>query len=135
MKGDAVEPKAINPETLHAPPGDYSHAVQVGNLVFVSGQIPMDREGRIPMRDFRAQAEQVFENVKAVLDEIGATFDHIVRERGYIVNMDMNFATFIEVSSKYRSRKIFPASTLIEVPSLVPKEAMLEYEVVVALGD
>jgi 2-iminobutanoate/2-iminopropanoate deaminase len=128
-----MEIRAINPETIHQPPGDYSHAVQVGNLVFVSGQIPMDPNGRIPMRDFRAQAELVFENLKKVLDEIGATFDDIVRERGYIVNLDMNFATFIEVSSKYRSKKLLPASTLIEVPSLVPKESMVEYEVVVAL--
>jgi enamine deaminase RidA (YjgF/YER057c/UK114 family) len=105
-----MEVRAINPPSLHRPPGDYSHAVQVGNLVFVTGQIPMDKQGRIPMRDFRAQTEQ-----------------------GYIVNLDMNFATFIEVSSKYRSKKLLPASTLIEVPSLVPRESMAEYEVVVAL--
>jgi reactive intermediate/imine deaminase len=128
-----MEVRAINPKTIHQPPGDYSHAVQVGDLVFVSGQIPMDPNGRIPMRDFRAQAELVFENLGKVLDEIGATFDDIVRERGYIVNLDMNFATFIEVSSKYRSKKLLPASTLIEVPSLVPRESMVEYEVVVAL--
>jgi 2-iminobutanoate/2-iminopropanoate deaminase len=128
-----MEVRAINPPSLHQPPGDYSHAVQVGNLVFVAGQIPMDKQGRIPMRDFRAQTEQVFRNLKGVLDEIGATFDDIVRERGYIVNLDMNFATFIEVSSKYRSKKLLPASTLIEVPSLVPRESMVEYEVVVAL--
>jgi 2-iminobutanoate/2-iminopropanoate deaminase len=59
----------------------------VGNLVFVAGQIPMDKQARIPMRDFRAQTEQVFQNLKGVLDEIGATFDDIVRERGYIVNL------------------------------------------------
>ena len=58
--------RAINPPSLHQPPGDYSHAVQVGNLVFVAGQIPMDKQGRIPMRDFRAQTEQVFQNLKGV---------------------------------------------------------------------
>ena len=57
----------------------------------------------------------------------------VTRPDKSIVNLDMNFSTFIEVSSKYRSKKLLPASTLVEVPSLVPKESMVEYEVVVAL--
>ena len=123
----------ISPKAIAKPAGAYSHGVLVGNIVFVAGQIGMDPDGRIPIRNFRAQAEQVFENIKAVLIEAGATFDNVVKVNGYIIDMDMNFAIYSEVRSKYMSGDNLPAATLVEVKSLVPREALLEVEVIAIL--
>lgn len=93
----------------------------------------MDREGRIKIRDMRGQAEQVFENIKAVLAEAGGTLDDVVKLNGYMVDMDVNYPAYAEVRSRYLRGDKLPAFTLVEVKSLVPREALLEVEAIAIL--
>ena len=129
-----MEKTVISPEALGRPNRGYSHAVRVGNLLFISGQIPMDREGRITVRDFRAQAVQVFENIKEVLIQAGGGLDNLVKITSFMINMDLNYNVYKEVRSQYLKGDKPPASTLVEVSSLVPKEAFLEIEAIAVLN-
>ena len=130
-----MEKKVINPKTI-APPvyNAYSHGIKVGNLLFIAGQVPQDAQGRITaIRDIRKQTEQVFENIKAILAEAGATLDNVVKLNLYMVDMDNNYQGYTEVRSRYLQGGQKPASTLVEVKSLVPKEALIEIEAVAVL--
>ena len=71
----------INPPTMATPPG-FTHVVEItgGRTVYISGQVAVDQAFRIVGKDdFRAQAEQVFENLKAALAGVGANFTHVVK--------------------------------------------------------
>src|SRR5258705_13965587 len=79
----------LNPETLTRPPA-YSQVVEVttpGRMVFISGQIGVGRDGKLVAGDFRAQAVQVFENLKAALEAVGARFEHVVKLNNYLVEL------------------------------------------------
>ena len=128
-----MDKTVISAEALGRPNRGYSHGVRVGDLLFIAGQIPMDREGRITVRDFRAQAVQVFENIKEVLAQAGASLDNLVKLNSYMINMDMNYNVYKEVRSQYLKGDQLPASTLVEVSSLVPRDALLEIEAIAVL--
>src|SRR5947207_1537344 len=88
--GGAVAAKIrfINPETLAKSPA-YTQVVEVGGpgrTVYVSGQLGTDRDGNI-VRDFRGQAVQVFENLKAALAAVGASFDNAVKINSYLADI------------------------------------------------
>lgn len=76
----------INPKTLSKPPG-YTHVVEVtgGRTVYIAGQIALDSSDSVVGRgDFRAQSVQVFENLKAALEAVGASFDDVVKLNIYM---------------------------------------------------
>jgi enamine deaminase RidA (YjgF/YER057c/UK114 family) len=80
----------LNPKSLSAPPG-YTHVVEVtgpGRTVYIAGQVGIDRNGHIAggPGDVRAQIVQAFENLKAALAEVGATFDDVVKITNYLVD-------------------------------------------------
>ena len=130
-----MEKTPINPKDVAEPVrNSYSHAIKSGNLLFISGQIPMDAQGRIVgVRDIRAQTRQVFENLGAVLKEAGATFDNIVKWNGYLVNMDENLVPHAEVRAEFFSKQPLPAATLVEVKSLAMRDFLLEVEAIAVL--
>ena len=107
--------------------GPYSQAVRMGNLVYTSGQIPIDpATGAIEASDITGQTEQVMKNLRAVLEAAGSSPDRAVKTLCFLKNMD-DFAAFNEVYARYFTGK--PARSCVAVAAL-PKGALVEVEVV-----
>jgi len=113
-----------------APPiGPYSQAVKVqGNLLFTSGQIPLDAAGQMVAGGIAEQTHAVFANVKAILDEAGSDFNHVVKTTVFLLDMG-EFAAMNEIYKSYFSSPTPPARSTIQVDRL-PKDARIEIEVV-----
>lgn len=111
--------------------GPYSQAIKIGDMVFCSGQIPLVPEtGEVVEGDVKAQATQSLENVKAVLTEVGATFNNVVKTTVFIKDMN-DFGAINEVYAQYFGDHK-PARSCVEVARL-PKDVLVEVEVIVAL--
>jgi reactive intermediate/imine deaminase len=122
--------KHINPPALPRPNG-YSHVVEVGEgrTVYVSGQIAVDQTGAVVgSGDFKAQARQVFENLKVALAAAGADFEHVVKITVFLTDVGQ-LGSFREVRDAYFAKDP-PASSLIEVARLVRPELMIEVEAI-----
>ncbi|AJY76882.1 RidA family protein [Paenibacillus beijingensis] len=99
------------------PIGPFSHAVKVGNLVFITGQMPTDpKTNEMILGTFAEQTRLVLENLKIILDEVGSDPDHVIQSRVFITNM----GHFEEVNQVYRSffGRDLPARTCIGVTGL-----------------
>ena len=119
-------------ETKNAPAaiGPYSQAIIIGDLVYTSGQIPINpASGQIEAADIKSQAEQVIANLSAVLKEAGSSLEDAVKTTCFLANMK-DFSDFNEVYAKYFIGK--PARSCVEVSAL-PKGALVEVEVIAAL--
>lgn len=119
-------------ETKNAPAaiGPYSQAIVIGDLVYTSGQIPINpASGQIETDDIKSQAEQVIGNLSAVLDAAGSSLEDAVKTTCFLANMK-DFADFNEVYAKYFTGK--PARSCVEVSAL-PKGALVEIEVIAAV--
>ena len=120
--------RVIKPAAAAAPVGPYNHAVRIGDLLFCSGQIPLDPgTGNIVAGDIRAQTERVLENVKAILSNQGLTFANVVKSTVFMTNLG-DFAAMNEVYARYFTSD-FPARSTIQVAAL-PRAASVEIEVV-----
>ena len=123
-----AQKKNINPR-----PVGYSDAVTVsgGQTTYVSGQVPVNEKGQLVGKgDLKAQTIQVFENLKKVLAQSGATLEDVVKVNIYIVNCKPeDVATFRAVRKTYFVKDP-PASTLVGVTSLVDPDFLIEIEVV-----
>lgn len=119
-------------ETKKAPAaiGPYSQAVKVNGMLFCSGQIPVDPEsGAIVDGDVKAQARQVFKNIKAVLREAGTDETKVIKATVFLKSMD-DFAAVNEVyASFFEKCQILPARSAVAVQKL-PKDVMVEIEVI-----
>ena len=116
----------------HAPKaiGPYSQAVRSGNLLFFSGQTPLDpATGKLVDGDIAAQARRVFENLKAVCTAAGASLDQVVRVGIYLTDLS-NFAA-VNAAMKEYFREPFPARSTIGVASL-PLNAQVEIDMIAA---
>ena len=125
----------MNPSAI-AKPGGYSHVVEAtgpGRIVYIAGQLGLKPDGSIA-GDFRAQAVQAFENLKAALAAVGATFNDVVKLNNYLVDISGNLGAYREVRDKYVNVKEPPASTTIGVPALARPDALYEVEAVVMLA-
>lgn len=110
--------------------GPYSQAVAAGNLVFVSGQLPIDAAtGEMPA-DIKAQTRTSINNIKAILAEAGATLDNVVKTTVFLADMEY-FAPMNEVYAE-EFKAVFPARCAFAVKEL-PKKALVEIEVIAAL--
>lgn len=107
--------------------GPYSQAVTVGNLVFTSGQIPLNPEtGVLEGNTIKEQTHRVCQNLKAVLEASGASLESAVKTVCFLSDM-ANFAAFNEVYAEYFTGK--PARSCVAVKDL-PKGALVEVEVI-----
>ena len=107
--------------------GPYSPAVRAGQLLFVSGQIPLDpATGQMVAGDVAAQTRRVLENVGALLDAAGRSFADVVRTTIFLVDMN-DFAAVNEVYGQYFTEP-FPARATVQVARL-PKDARVEIDV------
>jgi 2-iminobutanoate/2-iminopropanoate deaminase len=117
-----------------ASPAGYTHAVVVsgGKMIFLSGQVGMNKQGEmIGKDDFRAQAAQVFANIKLALAAAGATPKDIVKLNYYVVGLNHDkLVALRDVRDQYVDKEHAPASTLAGVQTLFRDDAMLEVEAV-----
>ena len=121
----------IHSDDAPAAIGTYSQAVQTGNLVFLSGQIPLDPATmEVVDGDFEARARRVFENLKAVAEAAGADLDKVVKLTIYLTDLE-NFATVNSVMAEY-FQEPYPARAALGVASL-PKGVDVEAEAIVSL--
>ena len=112
-------PKAIGP---------YSQAVRAGQLLFVSGQVPLDPStGQLVNGDIAAQTRRVFDNLGAVLKAGGRSFTDVVRTTVFLADMN-DFAAMNEVYGQYFSEP-YPARATVQVARL-PKDARVEIDVI-----
>jgi 2-iminobutanoate/2-iminopropanoate deaminase len=123
--------KAISTEKAPAAIGPYSQAIQAGNLLFCSGQIPLDPvSGEVVDGDVRRQAEQVMDNIAAVLSAAGAGFSDVVKATVYLVEMS-DFAAVNEVYGRcFADHK--PARSTVAVKAL-PRGVLVEIEVIASV--
>ena len=108
--------------------GPYSHAVWGGDLLYLSGQTPIDPStGRLIVGDVGAQTQRAFDNLEAVLADAGLTMDHVIKCNVYLTNM----ADFPAMNGAYETRftRPFPARTTVAVAGL-PLGAAVEIELV-----
>ena len=114
--------------TAPAAIGPYSQAIRTGNLLFTSGQLPMDPvSGQLAAGTIEQQTEQVLKNVKAVLEAAGSGLDSVVKTTVFVKNMD-DFARMNAVYAKFFPANP-PARSCVEVARL-PKDAFVEIEVI-----
>ena len=112
--------------------GPYSPALKVGNLLFLSGSIPLDPvSGQIVAGDITEQAKRVMENIKALLAAAGADFSHVVRTTVFMVDL-AEFAAMNDVYASYFTAP-YPARSTVQVVKL-PKDVRVEIDVIAVLG-
>ena len=121
-------------QTASAPAaiGPYSQATRAGNMVFFSGQIPLDpATGNVVVGGIEAQARRAFDNLKAVADAAGGSMADIVRVGLYLTDLSQ-FAAVNAVMAEYFEAP-YPARSTIEVSAL-PKGVLFEVDAVMVLG-
>ena len=120
--------KVISTQKAPSAIGPYSQAIQVGNLVYTSGQIPIDpATGMIVEGGIQAQARRSLLNVKAILEEAGLTMGHVVKTTVFMADMN-DFADMNAVYAEFFAEP-FPARSAVAVKTL-SKGALVEIEVV-----
>jgi len=110
--------------------GPYSQAYKTGNLVFVSGQIPVSPADATVREGIAAQAEQSCKNVGAILEAAGSSFERVVKTTCFLADIN-DFAAFNEVYAKFFTSK--PARSCVAVKDL-PKGVLCEVEAVAECG-
>jgi enamine deaminase RidA (YjgF/YER057c/UK114 family) len=129
----AANMRFINPDMLAKPPS-YTQVVEVSGpcrTVYISGQLGTDLAGNV-VRDFRAQAVQVFDNLTAALAAVGASFRDVVKVNSYLADI-AHLPILREVRSGYLNAAALPASTTLAVTAFARPGALLEVEAIAVL--
>ena len=122
--------KIYSTEKAPAAIGPYSQAISCGNLLFTSGQVAFVPEtGEVAGDTIEAQAEQCCKNIKALLDEAGTDFSHVIKTTCFLADMG-DFAAFNAVYAKYFTSK--PARSCVAVKTL-PRNLLCEIEAIAEL--
>jgi enamine deaminase RidA (YjgF/YER057c/UK114 family) len=125
----------INPETMHRPTG-YTHVVEVtaGRPVYIAGQVALDPSGAVVgPGDIRTQTRQVFDNLQAALQAVGAGFEQVVKFTYYLVDVSQ-LPVVREVRDQYVNIQQPPASTAVEVRRLVSDDLLIEVEAIAVIA-
>lgn len=123
--------KIIYTDKAPAPIGPYSQAILTGNTLYTSGQIPLTAGGELINSDIEAETKQVMENLKAVLEAGGATFEHVVKTTIFISNMD-DFGKINAVYGSYINEDTAPARETVQVARL-PKDVNVEISMIAVI--
>jgi enamine deaminase RidA (YjgF/YER057c/UK114 family) len=126
--------RIFNPDGMHKPTG-YSHVAEVtkGKLVYIAGQVALDKAGNLVGKDdFRAQARQVFENLKTAVGAAGGDFNHVIKLNFYVVDLS-RLQDLREVRDEFVNTHNPPASTLVQVAKLARPEFLVEVEAVAVI--
>jgi enamine deaminase RidA (YjgF/YER057c/UK114 family) len=132
-----MEKQQTNVRFINRAPAGYSHVVEVrgGRTLYIAGQLALDKEGNLVGRgDLRAQVKQVFENLKARLEEGGATFKDVVKLNYYLTDAS-DLQGLRDSRNSYINTENPPASTLVVVKQLVREEYLIEVEAVAVVGE
>lgn len=122
---------------LNRAPGGYSQVVEVrgGRTLYISGQIALDSSGQVVgSGDFTPQIKQVFVNLKARLDEAGASFNDVVKLNFYLTD-GSDIQILRDVRDSYVNREQPPASTLVVVKQLLRPELLIEVDAIAVAKD
>ncbi len=123
--------QVIHTDSAPAAIGPYSQAIQIGDLLFVSGQVPIDPStGAIVEGDIKAQAQQSLNNMKAILNAAGTNMGAVVKTTVFLADMN-DFAAMNEVYAQF-FQEPFPARSAVQVGRL-PKDAKVEIEAIAQL--
>jgi len=123
--------EAVSTPDAPAAIGPYSQAIKSGNMLFLSGQIPLDpATGALVPGGIEAQTRQVFTNIGAILEAAGASFGHVVSATVYVADMN-DFAKVNEIYATYFAAPA-PARATVQVARL-PKDSLVEIQVTAAL--
>ena len=127
-----MKKEIISTENAPQAIGPYSQAVKAGNLMFISGQIPLDPEtGDLASQSIEDQAKQVLENVKSICEAAGCSLDDIVKISIFLTDLS-NFAVVNDMMKEYFS-KPYPARATVEVSGL-PLGVNVEIEAIVLIN-
>ena len=122
----------INTSNAPAPIGPYNQAVLAGNMLFVSGQIALDAQtGELVLTDINTETTKVLENIKAILNEAGLDFSHIIKTSIFLKDMG-TFAQVNEIYGSYFTGN-YPARETVQVAAL-PKNVNVEISVIAYKG-
>jgi 2-iminobutanoate/2-iminopropanoate deaminase len=123
--------ESVSTPSAPAAIGPYSQAIKAGNLLFLSGQIPLDpATGNLVEGDVEAQTRQVFANIGAILEAAGASFDAVVSATVYLADMN-DFGKVNEIYATYFSSPA-PARATVQVARL-PRDCRVEIQVIAQL--
>ena len=123
--------QVIHTDSAPAAIGPYSQAIQIGDLLFVSGQVPIDPDtGAVVEGDIRAQAQQSLNNLKAILNAAGTNMGAVVKTTVFLADMN-DFAAMNEVYAQF-FQEPYPARSAVQVARL-PKGAKVEIEAIAQL--
>jgi reactive intermediate/imine deaminase len=126
-----VNRKSIHTKDAPAAIGTYSQAIQVGNVVYLSGQIPLDaKTGELIHGDISIQIEQVFKNLKAVAEAAGTSLQNAIKITVYLTDLS-HFATVNEIMAAYFEEP-YPARAALGVASL-PRGAAVEADAILVV--
>jgi 2-iminobutanoate/2-iminopropanoate deaminase len=122
-----MKPHVVQPKNSPKPVGPYNHAIRVGDLLFCSGQIPLDSEGKLVAGGIKEQTRQVLQNISAILKDQALTPENVIKATVFMTNL----AEFTDMNSVYGEffTQNFPARSTVQVSAL-PRGASVEIEVV-----
>jgi len=122
--------RSINTEKSPQALGPYSQGVVTGNLIFVSGQIPLDADGKLVSEDIQEQTRQCLRNISHILEEAGSSLDKVIKTTIYLADMD----DFPRVNEAYAGffTDPYPARSCVEV-SRLPQDGKIEIEAIAEL--
>ena len=124
-----------NPDDMTKPTA-YSQVVEVNGphrIIFIAGQTGVDAGGKAA-QGFRAQAMQVFENIKTALNSVGGDFEHVVKITTYLTDIEQNADAYREVRALFFANKAtLPASTLLQITRLANPSYLIEVEAMAVL--
>ncbi len=135
----------IDSQRAPEPVGLYPHARRVGNLLFLSGVGPrqrgskaipgvtVDAQGNVVDHDIEAQCRSVFDNVRAILEEAGSSWDRLVDVTVFLTDMQRDFKAYNKLYAEY-FRDNQPARTTVEISSL-PTPIAIELKCIATIGD
>lgn len=120
--------KIINTHNAPAAIGPYNQAIEINNMLFISGQIPISpKEGKIVSLTILEQTEQIFSNIEAILKFAGYSFENVVKTTVFLTDMN-HFAAMNEAYKKYFPNNC-PARSTVAVKAL-PQGALVEIETI-----
>ncbi|MBQ7511887.1 MAG: RidA family protein [Prevotella sp.] len=123
--------KAISTTKAPGAIGPYSQAIRIKDLVYTSGQLPIDPQtGAFPEGGIKEQTRQSLTNVKAILEEAGTDMSHVVKTTVFLADMN-DFAEMNSIYAEFFSEP-YPARSAVAVKTL-PKNALVEIEVVASI--
>ena len=123
------KPEAVSSQTAPQAIGPYSQAIKTNGMVFVSGQIPIDRAtGEVVSGGITEQTEQVMKNLTAILESAGSGRDRVLKTSVFLKSM-ADFAAMNEVYAKYFTQTLLPARATVAVAGL-PRDVLVEIDLI-----